>query len=76
MKESIHISVGIAYLLSMLNRQEQQLKEQTVVCRKDNKPLTFDEARKELLELQAQGFEVVPPCDNYDEKGLCKGHKK
>lgn len=25
---------------------------------------------------KARGFEVIPPCENYDAKGYCQGHKK
>lgn len=24
---------------------------------------------------KARGFEVIPPCDNHDAKGYCKGHE-
>ena len=35
---------------------------------------TVTELRAAFREARAKGYEVLPPCDNIDERGMCKGH--
>lgn len=35
---------------------------------------THKEIRKAIQEAKAKGYTVLPPCDNVDETGHCKGH--
>ena len=37
-------------------------------------PPTIAELRHECRKARDQGYEVLPPCDNIDERGYCKGH--
>lgn len=32
------------------------------------------QAYNELVKAHNAGFEVLPPCDNHNEKGVCQGH--
>lgn len=40
----------------------------------DGNPLSDQELRKLLKEKKAEGYEVLPMCDNHDERGYCQGH--
>ena len=45
----------------------------------DGAPLrTAAQVRRMLKEARAEGLEFIPAagCDNYDSKGLCKGHTR
>lgn len=39
-----------------------------------DRPATEDEIAQDVVDAIAKGYEVLPPCDNVDEKGRCKGH--
>ena len=39
----------------------------------DDRPATKAEILEVVIEAMAKGYEVLPPCDNVDEKGRCKG---
>ena len=39
------------------------------------RPATRDEVIKAVAEAKAKGYNVLPPCDNVDKTGHCKGHK-
>ena len=40
----------------------------------DGTPVPPDEAQRTIYRALAVGFEVLPVCDNYDERGYCLGH--
>jgi len=35
---------------------------------------TLKEVQEAVEEARSKGYEVLPPCDNVDERGMCKGH--
>lgn len=35
---------------------------------------TLKEVQKAVEDARSKGYEVLPPCDNVDERGHCKGH--
>lgn len=62
----------------MLNLSDYRLKKMAPHCLLDGVPLrTAGQVKKMLREAKANGMEVIPAaeCDNYDEKGRCKGHE-
>lgn len=70
-----HIATSIDGLLAL---SDYRLKKIAANCQVDGKPLrTAGQVKKMLREAKAAGMEVIPPpeCDNYDEKGRCKGHE-
>ena len=70
-----HISTSID---GLLNLSDYRLKKLAPSCMVDGQPLrTAGQVKKMLLEAKAEGMECIPPpeCDNYDEKGWCKGHE-
>ena len=42
----------------------------------DGRLMMACDIRQYLQELLNKGYEVVPPCDNHDERGYCKGHEE
>jgi hypothetical protein len=69
-----HIGFSIDGLLA---QSDYKLKKLAPCCRVDGVPLrTAGQVKKMLREAQGKGMEVIPAdeCDNYDEKGRCKGH--
>lgn len=40
----------------------------------DGKRMSVAEFRGLCATARAQGYKVIPPCANTDEKGICKGH--
>ena len=70
-----HISTSID---GLLNLSDYRLKKLAPSCMVDGQPLrTAGQVKKMLREAKAAGMEVIPAtgCDNYDEKGYCKGHE-
>lgn len=71
-----HISTSID---GLLNLSDYRLKKLAPSCMVDGQPLqTAGQVKKMLREAKATGMVVIPSagCDNYDEKGYCKGHGK
>ena len=72
----LHIGTSIEGLEKLsdyrLKKMVPSFKVDGVPCR------TAGQVRKALREAKAQGMEVIPAegCDNYDEKGRCKGHER
>lgn len=69
-----HIGTSIDGLLGL---SDYRLKKLAPSFKVDGKPLrTSGEVKRALREAKAAGLEVIPSdkCDNYDEKGRCKGH--
>jgi len=59
--------------------------EALMKCRPESWPQRFliDGRRPTLREVQRavvlalnKGFKVLPPCDNVDDNGMCKGHEE
>lgn len=69
-----HIGTSIEGLEKLsdyrLKKLAPNFKVDGVPCR------TAAQVRAALREAKAEGLEVIPAegCDNYDEKGYCKGH--
>lgn len=40
----------------------------------DGKPVTAAQLRVACFDARNRGLEVLPPCDNVDERGRCAGH--
>lgn len=69
-----HISTSID---GLLNLSDYRLKKLAPSCMVDGQSLrTAGQVKKMLREAKAAGMVVIPAvgCDNYDEKGYCKGH--
>ena len=72
----IHISTSIEGLENLSN---YRLKKMAPYFMVDGVPCeTAKQVREALRKAKAEGLEVIPAmgCDNYDEKGYCKGHKE
>ena len=41
----------------------------------DDRPATWPEIRVAIEEAEAKGYDVLPTCDNVDERGHCRGHE-
>ena len=70
-----HIATSIDGMLAL---SDYRLKKMAPYCMVNGKPLrTAGQVKKMLREAKEKGMEVIPPpeCDNYDEKGRCKGHE-
>lgn len=72
----IHISTSIKGLEA---ESDYRLKKMAPHIKVDGVPLrTAAQVRKALKKAQEEGFKFLPAegCNNYDERGLCKGHKE
>lgn len=57
---------------------EGALKEWKLMTVNENgkqRPATREEVIKAVGEARKKGYTVLPPCDNVDERGHCKGHE-
>jgi len=68
---TFHMTVDIRGGLKLPNRILAGM-----LVRDDGTRLTAEEAREELLQAFRKGYDVLPTCDNHDEKGHCLGHDK
>lgn len=50
-------------------------KYMTVTENGTERPATLREVKKAVEEAKSKGYEVIPPCDNVDERGMCMGHE-
>ena len=70
-----HVCVSLAHVNKMLSQDNHGSLclqvEDDGVWRSATKSDVFSAA----MEAAAKGYDVLPPCDNVDEKGHCKGHK-
>lgn len=41
----------------------------------DGKTLTPQQCREQFVEWLRSGYDVGPPCESQDSKGLCRGHE-
>ena len=70
-----HISTSIDGLLGLSDYRLKKLAPSFMV---NGQPLrTAGQVKKNLQYAKALGMKVIPAveCDNYDEKGYCKGHE-
>ena len=42
----------------------------------DGRPATWLEIKAAIEDAEAKGYDVLPTCDNVDERGHCRGHEK
>ena len=57
---------------------EGALKEweiMTVTEKGKERPATYNEVFEAVEEARSKGYTVLPPCDNVNERGHCKGHE-
>lgn len=72
----LHISTSIKGLEA---ESDYRLKKIAPFIKVDGVPLrTAGQVRRMLKQARAEGLEFLPAegCDNYDEHGLCKGHRE
>ncbi len=61
-----HIGIALRYFHGMPD-------ERLVECFPDQG--TPDQIKATLADLRNEGYELVPTCDNCDDKGRCLGHE-
>lgn len=59
-------------LVGGLQLPDSQLGEMLVTD--DGRRLSAHEARTLFVQKLREGYDVLPTCDNHDEKGHCLGH--
>lgn len=60
--------------LDFILRAPEELAGSMLRDRVTGKTLTSAEAKARAVILKAQGFSVMPCCDNHDKEGNCLGH--
>lgn len=45
------------------------------ITRADGSRMTPTQLRTMFCEWKARGFEAIPTCEDYDERGHCRGHE-
>lgn len=71
-----HIGTSIKGLEALT---DYRLKKMAPYIKVDGVPIrTAGQVRRMLKRAQEEGFEFLPAegCDNYDAKGVCKGHTR
>jgi hypothetical protein len=68
--KTYHVTLDIRSALKWPDRKLGKM----LVRESDGVQLTADQAREHLIECLRQGFDSMPCCDNYDDKGRCQGH--
>lgn len=71
-KTTRHLCVSIDGVLSYSDAQLRR-DHCTWMKRNDGSTMTPTELRVALCWWKAKGFDAMPTCDNYDERGHCKG---
>lgn len=71
----VHMCVSIS---GVLKKTDAQLKRDHCkwITRDDGSTMTPQELREWFMVWRNEGFEAVPTCDWYDERGHCKGHEQ
>jgi hypothetical protein len=74
MNKRVHFCISID---GVLRHSDAQLRKDhcTWITRDDGSKMTPTELRTMFCEWKARGFDAVPTCDNYDDRGHCKGHE-
>lgn len=71
-----HLVVSIAGLEARLNASRPTAKHgMWKVLSENGCFLTYGEHWVEVEKYKKLGYEVIPSCDNHDDKGFCKGHE-
>ena len=71
-----HIATSIDGLMKLSDRELQSIAK---CCYEDGRQLkTAAQVREMLQRAKESGMQVIPSleCDNYDERGYCRGHEK
>jgi hypothetical protein len=58
-----------------LNGAIKEWRLLTVTDNGTERPATLQEVSDAVEEAKMKGYEVLPPCDNVDDRGRCKGHE-
>jgi hypothetical protein len=68
----MHVGISVRGALS----QSKRVLGRMFNDKKTGRRLSAEEAREQLYDFLAQGFEYIPmgECDNWDPKSGCKGH--
>jgi len=66
-----HCAMSIDYVLHRCPQEEAGS-----MFNRNGVTMTATEVYAHAAICQAQGFEVIPPCDNHDAKGYCCGHEE
>lgn len=40
------------------------------------RPARYEEVKEAVEDARKKGYSVLPPCDNVDARGHCKGHEE
>ncbi len=64
-----HMTVSLRGGLRLSDRELRGMLKQ------GDRHLTPDECRELFIKKLREGFDVLPMCDNHDERGHCKGHE-
>ena len=70
-----HMSATLDYIRGAITAAEREGRAQDNVTR-DGEPVTFEEARAALDEMQAAGILYVTGCSDTTPDGRCAGHIK
>ena len=71
MTVTLHMAIAIPYLRHFLQQSQTDGEPQEAFT-----DVGYEDAFAYLNQLEADGFEFVPACDDYDQVGRCRGHKK
>ena len=71
-RRAFHVRATIGYVRRQLVEAAREGRPQDYVTR-DGMPVSFADALSILGQMQDDGMEYVPCCDNCDEKGACQG---
>jgi hypothetical protein len=78
MSKTMHVTVSIKGLQARLNASRPHSTHGLwkVLQDENGRFLTMEEHQIEVDKYRRKGFEVIPTCDKFDEKGHCRGHKQ
>ena len=66
----------VCYNLDYVKRQVLKDHRRLYLTDERGEPATKEAILELVLHAMKQGYKVLPPCDNVDEEGRCKGHEK
>lgn len=70
-----HLMVSIKGLEDRLTGRVKKRDGSWQILESNGKLLTLEETWTEVVRAKDKGFDVIPTCDNIDERGHCKGHE-
>jgi len=68
------MTIHVALSVDVDRFGDRELQKWDGALRRDGVPVPWWQLRSLCAEYRAKGFEVFPPCDNVDERGVCQGH--